>query len=120
MNLNLERRNTVRKKRSMRVRKKLRGTAERPRLSVFKSLTHIGVQMIDDVNGLTLASYSTLAKELKGKKRTKETARLVGQKIAEIAKEKKIESIIFDRGRFKYHGIIAELANAARENGIKF
>ncbi|NRA90063.1 MAG: 50S ribosomal protein L18 [Simkaniaceae bacterium] len=120
MNLNLERRNTVRKKRSMRVRKKLRGTAERPRLSVFKSLTHIGVQMIDDENGLTLASYSTLAKELKGKKRTKETARLVGQKIAEIAKEKKIESIIFDRGRFKYHGIIAELANAARENGIKF
>ena len=76
--------------------------------------------MIDDENGLTLASYSTLAKELKGKKRTKETARLVGQKIAEIAKEKKIESIIFDRGRFKYHGIIAELANAARENGIKF
>ena len=120
MNLNLERRNTVRKKRSMRVRKKLRGTSERPRLSVFKSLTHIGVQMIDDENGLTLASYSTLAKELKGKKRTKETARLVGQKIAEIAKEKKIESIIFDRGRFKYHGIIAELANAARENGIKF
>ena len=104
----------------MRVRKKLRGTPTRPRLSVFKSLNHIGVQIIDDENGYTLASYSTLVKDLSGKKKSKETARLVGQKIAEIAKEKKIESIIFDRGRFKFHGIIAELANAARENGIKF
>ena len=118
MNLNLERRNTIRKKRSMRVRKKVRGNGSRPRLSVFKSLSHLSVQIIDDEKGVTLASYSTLGK--KGNQRTKETARLVGEKIAEIAKEKNIESIIFDRGRFKYHGIIAELANAARENGIKF
>lgn len=120
MHLNLKKRNTVRKKRTMRVRKKLRGTAQRPRLSVFKSLTHIGVQLIDDESGKTLASYSTLAKEMKGKKKSKESARMVGEKIAEAAKEKKIDQFVFDRGRLKYHGIIAELANAAREKGIKF
>ncbi len=120
MHLNLEKRNTIRRKRSMRVRKKLRGTAERPRLSVFKSICHIGVQLIDDENGITLASYSTLVKELKGKKKSKETARIVGEKIADLAKDKKIDQMVFDRGRLKYHGIIAELANAAREKGIKF
>ncbi|MCB1110136.1 MAG: 50S ribosomal protein L18 [Chlamydiia bacterium] len=120
MHLNLKKRNTVRKKRSLRVRKKLRGTAERPRLSVFKSLSHIAVQLIDDEKGVTLASYSTLAKELKGKKKSKEAARVVGEKIAELAQGKKINQVVFDRGRLKYHGIIAELANAAREKGIKF
>lgn len=77
------------------------------------------MQLIDDENGLTLASYSTLVKELKGKKKSKETARIVGEKIAELAKDKN-RSNGFDRGRLKYHGIIAELANAAREKGIKF
>ena len=120
MHLNLEKRNTVRKKRMMRVRKKLRGTAERPRLSVFKSLSHISVQLIDDEKGVTLASYSTHAKELEGKKKSKESARLIGEKIASVAKEKKIDQCVFDRGCLKYHGIIAELANAAREKGIKF
>ena len=104
----------------MRVRKKVRGTTERPRLSVFKSLSHIGVQLIDDEKGITLASCSTLDKELKGKKRSKESARLIGEKIAELAKGKKIDKVVFDRGSLKYHGIIAELANAAREKGIKF
>lgn len=120
MHLNLEKRNTIRKKRSMRVRKKLRGTAEKPRLSVFKSLSHIGVQLIDDEKGVTIASYSTLSKELKDMKKSKESARLIGEKIAELAKNKNIDRMVFDRGRLKYHGLIAELANAAREKGIQF
>jgi len=120
MHRNLAKRNKVRKTRVMRVRKKLRGNAEKPRLSVFKSLNHIGVQLIDDEKGVTLASYSTLSKEIKGKKISKESAKLIGAKIAELAKEKKIDRIVFDRGRYKYHGIIAEVANGARDNGIKF
>ena len=120
MHQNLAKINKVRKKRVMRVRKKLRGSAEKPRLSIFKSLNHIGVQLIDDEKGITLASFSTLSKEMKGKKLSKENARLVGAKIAELAKEKKIDRIVFDRGRYKYHGIIAEVADGARDKGIKF
>ena len=120
MSHKLLKRTKVRKKRTMRIRKKLRGSSERPRFSVSKSLKHIGVQIIDDENGVTLTSFSTLSKEAQGHKRSKEGARFVGQKIAELAKQKNIEKVIFDRGRFKYHGLIAELANAARENGIKF
>lgn len=120
MRQNLAKRNKIRKSRKMRVRKKLRGTAEKPRFSVFKSLNHIGVQLIDDENGVTLASFSTLAKEMKGQKLSKESAKLVGVKIAELAKGKKIDRIVFDRGRYKYHGLIAEVANGAREKGIKF
>ncbi|MCB1084057.1 MAG: 50S ribosomal protein L18 [Simkania sp.] len=120
MQQTLKKRNAVRKSRVMRVRKKLRGDAEKPRFSVFKSLNHICVQLIDDENGITLASYSTLAKEMRGKKLSKESAKLVGEKIAELAKGKKIERVVFDRGRYKYHGLIAEVANSAREKGIKF
>jgi large subunit ribosomal protein L18 len=116
----LLKRTKVRTKRMLRIRKKLRGTNERPRLSVSKSLNHISVQIIDDEKGCTLASFSTLSKEAKGLKKSKEGARFVGQKIAERAKQKNIEKVIFDRGRFKYHGLIAELAQAARENGLKF
>ena len=120
MRRNLEKRNKLRKKRAMRVRKKLRGNAEKPRLSVFKSLSHIGVQLIDDEKGVTLASFSTLSKELKGKKVSKESARLVGTKLAAIAKEKQIDRVVFDRGRYKYHGIVAEVATGVRNEGIKF
>lgn len=120
MQQSLIKRNKVRQSRVMRVRKKLRGNGEKPRLSLFKSLHHLSVQLIDDERGITLASYSTLAKEMKGKKLSKETAKLVGEKIAELAKEKKIERVVFDRGRYKYHGLIAEVANGAREKGIKF
>ena len=120
MSENLIKRSKVRKTRAMRIRKKLRGTDERPRLSVSKTLKHIGVQLIDDQKGVTLASFSTLSAELKGEKKSKKSAQLVGKKIAELAKEKNIETIVFDRGRFKFHGLIAELANAARENGLKF
>ena len=113
-------RTKMRKKRILRIRKKLRGTSCRPRLSISKSLNHISVQMIDDEKGITLAGFSTLSKEAKGMKKSKEGARFVGQKIAQFAKQKNIDKVIFDRGRFKYHGLIAELANAARENGLKF
>lgn len=119
MGSQLERRNEVRKKRALRVRKKLRGSAERPRLSVFKSLKHIGAQLIDDEKGVTLLSFSTCAKGAGEIKKSKEGARLIGEKIAQLAKEKKIEQAIFDRGRFKYHGLVAALAEGAREKGMK-
>lgn len=120
MSHKLIKRSKVRKKRQMRIRKKLKGVAERPRLSVSKTLKHIGVQLIDDEKGQTLASFSTLSKDAKGQKKSKEGARFIGKKIAELAKKKNIEKVIFDRGRFKYHGLVAELADAARESGIKF
>ena len=104
----------------MRVRKKTKGNAARPRLCVFKSLTHIGAQLIDDEKGVTLLSYSTLSKEAKGQKRTKEGANSIGKKLAELAKGKKIEEVVFDRGRYNYHGLVAALAEGAREGGLKF
>lgn len=110
----------IQKKRMQRVRKRLRGCKSKPRLSVFKSLKHIGAQIIDDDAGVTLVSFSTLSKEAKGQKKSKDGARLVGEKLAELAKAKEIDRVVFDRGRFKYHGIIADLANAAREKGLKF
>ena len=120
MQQNLHKRTKIRKNRVMRIRKKLRGSAERPRLTFSKTLKHIGVQVIDDENGVTLASFSTLLKEMKGKKLSVETAKIVGEKIAELAKEKKIDKVVFDRGRYKYHGLIAAVATGAREKGIKF
>ena len=120
MSQKIIKKNKTRKLRAMRVRKKLRGTADKPRFSVFKSLNHIGVQLIDDEHGVTLASFSTLAKEMKGAKRSKESARRVGEKIAELAKEKNIDCVVFDRGRYKYHGLVAEVANSARDKGVKF
>jgi len=120
MSCKLLNRKKTRRNRAMRVRKRLRGTASKPRLSVTKSLRHIGVQIIDDELGVTLVSFSTFSKEAKGHKKSKEGARFVGEKIAELAKKKNISTVVFDRGRFKYHGLIAELADAARENGLKF
>jgi large subunit ribosomal protein L18 len=111
-----------RSKRMLRVRKKLRGTAEHPRLCVLKTNQHIAVQLIDDEASKTLASAGTMMKELRSKKmkKSKEAAKLVGAKIAEIAKEKQISKVIFDRGRHQYHGLIAALADSAREAGLKF
>lgn len=111
-----------RQNRLIRVRKHLRGNAERPRLSVVKSNRHIAVQLIDDEKGCTLVSTSTLAKEFRSKQigKSKESARLIGAKIAELAKGKSISAVVFDRGYNKFHGLIAELANAARENGLQF
>ncbi len=115
-------RNQKRIKRARWVRKNLRGSAEKPRLSVMKSNLHIYAQLIDDETGVTLASASTLMKKLRSKAQgnNKATAKLIGTELAERAKEKNITTVVFDRGHNKYHGVIAELADAARAGGLKF
>nr|SDA08629.1 50S ribosomal protein L18 [Chlamydiales bacterium PN] len=113
----------AKQKRAIRVRKQIRGSAQRPRLCVVKSNKHVYAQLIDDVQGVTLANMATTAKELRSTehcKKSKPAARLVGEKIAEKAKALGIEEVIFDRGSFKYHGILAELADGARAAGLKF
>ncbi len=122
MESSIKERSYKRLKRAERVRKHLRGSAEKPRLSVMKSNLHISAQLIDDESSMTLASASTLMKELRSQKlgRTKEAARIIGAKLAELAKQKEISRVVFDRGRHKFHGLIAELANAAREGGLQF
>ena len=116
----LKNRERCRKKRMLRVRKHLSGTSGKPRLSVTRSNLHIYAQMIDDEAGVTLASYSSLHKGfdkgIRGK--SKESAKMIGQKIGELAKEKNIAHMIMDRGRNKYHGLIAELVSAIRDAGI--
>ncbi len=106
----------------LRIRKKIKGTAEKPRLSVFRSNKQIYVQAVDDVNGVTLASASSREKEtasVTGKKKS-EIAALVGKQIASACKEKGIENVIFDRSGYQYHGRIKSLADGAREGGLKF
>ncbi|AIC92670.1 MULTISPECIES: 50S ribosomal protein L18 [Shouchella] len=113
--------NTGRKKRHAHVRRNLSGTPQRPRLNVFRSSKHIYAQLIDDVNGVTLAQASSLDKELKIEKGSnKEAARQVGEAVAKRAIEAGHEVIVFDRGGYLYHGRVAELADAAREAGLKF
>ena len=115
--------NAIRVKRHWRLRKNINGTAERPRLNVFRSLSNIYAQVIDDVNGVTLVSASTLDKEIKAqdvKGGTAEAAKLVGKLVAERAIEKGITTVVFDRGGYIYHGRVAALAAAAREAGLKF
>ena len=109
-----------RARRHARVRNKISGTAERPRLCVFRSNTNIYVQIIDDVAGNTIVSASTLDKEVKTKKSNVEAAKEVGTLIAKRAAEKNIETVVFDRGGYIYHGVVKELAEAAREGGLKF
>ena len=118
-----ENKNAKRLARHQRVRKNLSGTPEMPRLCVYRSLKNISVQIIDDVNGVTLAAASTLDKELKAKCQNggnKEAAKLVGETIAQRALAKGIETVCFDRGGYLYHGRVQELADAAREAGLKF
>ena len=108
-----------------RIRKKISGTPERPRLAVFRSQTHIYVQVIDDEAGKTLCSASSLDKDFQGKGKAKrganlEAAKAIGQLIATRAKDKGVETVVFDRGGFQYHGRIKALADAAREGGLKF
>lgn len=116
-------RSEARIRRHARVRKNINGTAECPRLNVFRSTTQIYAQVIDDVAGCTLASASSIDHELRsqmeGKKRT-EQARLVGKFLAERAKAKGIETVAFDRGGYKYIGRVKALADGAREGGLKF
>ena len=114
-----ESRNEMRKKRHMRVRENISGTAECPRLNVFRSNTNIFVQLIDDVKGVTLASSSSVELKLKNGGNI-EGARLVGKDIAEKAKKLKIKKVVFDRGGYLYHGRVEALAEAARENGLEF
>ncbi|MEE9435595.1 MAG: 50S ribosomal protein L18 [Candidatus Adiutricales bacterium] len=113
----------ARERRKRRVRKKIRGTAARPRLSVFRSARHIYVQAVDDDSGLTLASASTLSPELKDKVKglnKRDASKLVGEQIGSRIKEKGIERVVFDRNGFLYHGRVQALSEGARETGLKF
>ena len=113
-------RKATRQRRHLRVRRKISGTAECPRLCVYRSNTNLYAQIIDDVAGNTIVSCSTLDKEIKTKHANKEAAKEVGTLIAKKAAEKNIETVVFDRGGYIYHGVVKELAEAAREAGLKF
>ena len=116
-------RNEMRKNRHVRVRQKVYGTPERPRLNVYRSNNHIYAQIIDDTVGQTLVSASTLDKELKEKLSSthdKEAAKLVGELVGKRALDRDIVEVVFDRGGYIYHGRIKELAEGAREAGLKF
>ena len=109
-----------RTRRHIRVRTKISGTAERPRLCVYRSNTNLYVQIVDDVAGNTLVAAYKLDKEVKTKHANKEAAKELGTLIAKKAADKKIETVVFDRGGYIYHGVVKELAEAAREGGLKF
>jgi large subunit ribosomal protein L18 len=112
-------RNEIRKRIHERIRRKLAGTAERPRLNVYRSLNHLYAQVIDDQSGTTLASVSSLGLKLKTGGNVA-AAKEIGKAIAERASEKGIKKVVFDRGGFLYHGRIKALADAAREAGLEF
>lgn len=113
-------RKAERERRHARVRNKVSGTADRPRLCVFRSNSNLYAQIIDDVAGNTLVQASTLDKEVKTKLSNKEAAKEVGSLVAKRALEKNIKECCFDRGGYIYHGVIKELAEAAREGGLTF
>jgi len=108
--------------RHKRVRKKVSGTTQRPRLAVFRSLQHVYAQVIDDDQGTTVAAASSLEKEVRGNAKgpKAEVSKAVGKLVAQRAKEKGIKAVVFDRGGYKYHGRIKTLADAAREEGLEF
>ena len=117
---------TSRLKRQLRIRKKVRGTPEKPRLTIYRSARHIYAQLIDDSTGKTITGVSTLTKSLqeqiaaaKGKGKV-ELSHLVGKEVARMAKEKQIEQVVFDRNGFIYHGRVKAVADGAREGGLKF
>lgn len=114
----LKNRKITRKRRVYRVRKKLRGNAEKPRLSVHKSNKNLCAQIIDDDKGVTIVGASTLSLESAKNKAT--AAVQLGDKIAKLALEKNVKRVVFDRGRFKFHGLIAKLADSARKAGLEF
>ncbi len=113
-------RKAERVRRHVRVRTKISGTPERPRLCVYRSNKNLFVQVIDDVNQVTLVAASTLDKEIKTKYANKEAAKELGALIAKRAQDKKIKAVVFDRSGYLYHGVIKELAEAAREAGLEF
>lgn len=115
-----ENRQNARLRRHLRVRKKVSGTPEKPRLAVFRSEKNIYAQIIDDLNGVTLVAASSLDKGFEGPGSNKEAAKLVGKAIAQKAQEKGIKEVVFDRGGFVYHGRVQSLAEGAREAGLEF
>jgi large subunit ribosomal protein L18 len=117
--------NEIRERIHLRIRKKLRGTTERPRLAVFRSVAHIYAQVIDDSKGVTLVSASSIEKDVVGPAGIKtggnvSAAKEIGRKVAERAKEQGIARVVFDRGGYLYHGRVKALAEAAREAGLEF
>ena len=118
--LNKPDKNKLRSKRHLRVRNRVAGTAQRPRLNVFRSLAHIYAQVIDDDKGVTLVAASSLDKDFSGKGGNIEAAKAVGKAIAKKALDNGISEVVFDRGGYIFHGRVAALAQAAREAGLKF
>ena len=108
------------RRRHIRVRRKISGTAERPRLCIYRSNKNLFAQLIDDVTGTTIVSSSTLDKDIKTKASNKEAAKEVGTLIAKRAADKKITTVVFDRSGYIYHGVVKSLAEAAREGGLEF
>lgn len=118
-----KKRKIARRRRQLHVRKGVRGTCEKPRLTVFRSNRHFFAQIIDDEKGETLLGFGTMSKTLKDtkfNKKSKEAVSHLGAQMAEKAKEKNIQRVVFDRGRYKYHGLLAEFASAARKAGLQF
>jgi large subunit ribosomal protein L18 len=115
-----ESKNEIRLRIHKRIRRRVAGTQERPRLAVFRSLNHIYAQVIDDAQGFTLATAASTEKDLTGKGGNVEGAKVIGRKVAERAKEKGITKVVFDRGGYLYHGRVKALADAAREAGLEF
>ena len=112
--------NDIRLRIHKRIRQRVSGSEERPRLAVFRSLNHIYAQVIDDGKGVTVAAAASTEKDLRGKGGNVEGAKLIGQKVAERAKEKGITRVVFDRGGYLYHGRVKALAEAARQAGLEF
>lgn len=113
----------VRNRRTLRLRKRVRGCEIKPRLCVVKTNKHVHVQLIDDESSSTIASISTLSKEFRStehNRRNQSSAKQLGLKIAELAKAKSVNKVVFDRSSFKYHGVIAAVADGAREGGLEF
>jgi large subunit ribosomal protein L18 len=118
----LKKRAIQRRRRTFRVRNKVRGTSLKPRLSIFKSNLHIYAQLIDDESGTTLFGIGTMGEACKGKydRKSKEACQFLGSKIAEKASELGIATVVFDRGQYAYHGLLQQLADSARSAGLKF
>ena len=114
----MQNRQVARGRRHRRVRKKVRGTAARPRLAVFRSNKHVYAQVIDDVTGTTLASASTMEKSFDGATATVDAAKKIGKLVGERAKSAGVETVVLDRGGFRYHGRVAGIADGAREAGL--
>ena len=113
-------RNEIRQRIHKRIRSRLAGTQERPRLAVFRSINHIYAQVIDDQQGHTLVAAASTEKDLKGKGGNLDGAKLIGKTVAQRAKDKGITKVVFDRGGYLYHGRVKALADAAREAGLEF